>query len=253
MSFTTECPHCDARQSARDSDRGLKIRCRECDERFVARPARRSSDDRDRRGKQSGLPVLLIVLLAVGALVLVGGGVGVVLYLKSGKPADPFGPPGAGGPAASGPPVSTANWVDFADAEARYRVKFPQQPVIEEQFAHRPDGPVKQKHVVCRRPSVSFYAASNPLPPGSDPQQVLAREMDNAWGRTPWNGTVSRRTAVTQQGRPGRELEMSATSDRAYLRMFVANDRFYVLLAWGERLRSDNPEVAAFFQSLAFD
>jgi hypothetical protein len=77
--------------------------------------------------------------------------------------------------------------------------------------------------------------------------------MDNAWGRAPWDGTVSRRTGVTQQGRPGRELELSTTSERGFLRMFVANDRFYVLLAWGERLRPDNPEVAAFFQSLTFD
>jgi len=55
-------------------------------------------------------------------------------------------------------------------------------------------------------------------------------------------------------GKPGRELVLQGISDdRGVLRIFVANDRFYVLLVWGNNVRTNTLEAAAFLQSLAFD
>jgi hypothetical protein len=181
--------------------------------------------------------------------VVIGGGIAGALYFTSAKKGGPAGMADGGGG-----PISTAGWAEYADTDARYRVKFPEKPTVDERTEPTPAGPVKQRMALLIRPKVSFFATSNLLPPGSDPQQVLAREMDNAWGPKPWNGTVDRRTPAEHLGRPGRELTMSSDfGERGFLRMYVANNRLYVLLAWGEGIRADTPEVAAFFQSLTFD
>jgi hypothetical protein len=276
MPFTTICPHCDARLTAPDAVRGKKFTCKKCDERFVARPAVDREDDEDDRPrsrrsgrgrgrddedeprsrggrsgkKKGGAPVLLFVLLGVGALVVIGGGIAAAVYFASPKKGGPTRTADGGG----GGPVSMAGWVEYADPEARFRVKFPERPQVNERTEQTPAGPVNQKMAQLIRLKVSFFVTSNPLRPGSDAQQVLAREMDNAWGPKPWNGLVDRRTPADHQGRPGRELTMTGGfGERGFLRMYVANDRFYVLLAWGEGVQPGNSEVAAFFQSLTFD
>lgn len=47
MSFTTVCPNCDARLTAPDTVRGKKVKCKKCDEPFVARPAAGGGDHED--------------------------------------------------------------------------------------------------------------------------------------------------------------------------------------------------------------
>jgi hypothetical protein len=281
MSFTTICPNCDARLTAPDAVRGKRWKCKKCGDPFTARRAadlddeddapprrsgssRRSRDDDDeprprsrKQGakKPSGSPVLLFVLFGVGALMLIGGGVLAVVYFTSSKKSGPVdqGPGQLPGQGASQKPISIADWVDYHDARDRFRLKLPTQPVIAEYNQHMPDGPIKHSSALCRRESISYFVAVRTLPPNSDPKEILARELDDFPVREPFNGTVESRKEASHQGKPGRELILSAAGDRGIMRLFVANDRLYLVLAWGMSLRSDNLEVAAVFQSLVFE
>jgi hypothetical protein len=119
MSFSTTCPHCDAHQTALDTALGKKVKCKECGDPFVARRLRddkgdapgrkpvRSSRRRDRsaedeRSKRSGPPVVLFVLLGVGALIMVGGGVAAAVYFLGSDKKPAVTTQGAG-PKGSGP------------------------------------------------------------------------------------------------------------------------------------------------------
>lgn len=280
MSFTTICPNCDARLTAPDSVRGKRWKCKKCGDPFTARRAadlddeddvpprrssrpRRSDDDdepRPRSRKQgqkkpSGPPVLLFVLIGVSALILIGGGVAAAIYFSSPKKSAPYDPaqgrlPGQAGNSTQ---ISIADWVEHRDARDRYRVKVPTQPVIAEYNQYTANEPIKHNSVLCWRETISYFVAVRTLPPNADPKEVLARELDDFPQKPPFNGTVESRKEASHLGKPGRELILSAYDDRGVMRLFVANDRLYLMVAWGKGLKSDNLEVAAFFQSLVFE
>lgn len=95
MGLRFRCPSCDTMNRIEEEDRGRKVRCMECDERFrvpAADPDEgdedREEEERPRRRKKkkaagmSGLMIVLIVLGGVGLVVLLAGGVGAVVIYK---------------------------------------------------------------------------------------------------------------------------------------------------------------------------
>jgi hypothetical protein len=57
MAFTTVCPNCHARLTTPDTDRDKKVKCKKCDEPFVARPAAEFDDNEPARANRAIRPL----------------------------------------------------------------------------------------------------------------------------------------------------------------------------------------------------
>lgn len=56
MAISITCPHCEATFKVSDSLRGKKVRCKKCEEAFVARPPRKKDDEDEREHRIQGKP-----------------------------------------------------------------------------------------------------------------------------------------------------------------------------------------------------
>jgi predicted Zn finger-like uncharacterized protein len=290
MPFTTACPNCSARLQVPDNLAGKRVRCKKCSEPFLVkaqaeddedetpapakarprpqdddeRPSKKSrpADDEDeadeeeedrpapkkkKKKKKQGVPPLVIGLV-LGGVILVGGGIGAFFLLKDDKKPDSelAAAKGKGGETESGPP-----WVDYADAEAKFRVKFPAQPQVQNQQV----GPVTFKAAVLQRGPMSFVATSGAIPPGEqgDPEKVLDRAVEQSRGMIPGGGSITDTKPITHQGKPGRELTLSVQGATGVVRIFYANNRLYNLTVIGQNVTPTTPIVRPFFDSLQID
>jgi hypothetical protein len=329
MPFATVCPNCAARLTAPDTVRGKKVKCKKCDEPFVARraadpddddddrpakpaakarprpgrdddeadaparnpaKARRPADDEDderparrrrdqddeedgprpkakkkRKSKQKkGPPVLLFVLLGVGALVLIGGGIGAYFaFIKEEKPADmvangdgPKGPAARGGGtvAAGGP---AAEWVEQHDADGRYRIKFPSAPRTQNVTQQTPAGPVTLKVYLAGGQTEAFVCTHQQLPAdraGVSDDQILDQAIVAA--KVQAQGAIAGPTrSMTYQSLPGREVAMTFPGKKGemIIRVILAGDRVLALSALGDNATPEAPRVKQFFESLKIE
>jgi predicted Zn finger-like uncharacterized protein len=253
-----------ARASRRDDD----------DDADQNRPRRRSRDEDDEddeprpRGKKkgkkkAGSPVLLFVLLGVGALVLIGGGIGVYFaFIKEDKPADqpvakgdaPKGSAGKGG--AAGADAGTAGWVEVHEPEGRYRVKFPVAATAMNQQAKLPEGVVNVKLHLAQVPAnqEAFVSLHEMIPPGAPNEALFAKEIDTVKTQAP-GATVSDLKSITYQGHEGRQflLSMPGKKEAMVVRMIAADNRVIALMAAAPNASADTPRIKAFFESLKIE
>lgn len=365
MPFSITCPSCDSRLTVPDALAGKRVKCKKCDEPFVARrpggddeedeapparskaskpaarprreeddedepprkasrrpaddeddedeaprkkpakAARRPADDEDedederpsrkrdeededdaeeprpkgkkgkkgkgKKGKKkAGSPVLLFVLIGVGALLLLsGGGVGVYYaFFKEDKKGDTpvaKGGPGPGsipapgpGPKAGPPAVDTSAWVEVNEPAGRYRAKFPAAPQAMNQQA----GPVQMKiHMLTVEATKEMFGSLHaPLPDpaqrkGVTDDQLLDQMSEMAKGQAR-GGTVSSTKPITYQGFAGREMVMNAPKGEKGLvvfRLLIAGNRTIMLMAGGETATADSPRIKAFFETLKIE
>jgi predicted Zn finger-like uncharacterized protein len=292
MPFTTACPNCSARLQVPDNLAGKRVRCKKCSEPFLVeapaeddeaetpapakarsrpqdddeRPSKRSrpaddegeadeeEEDRPARKKKKkkkpqGVPPLVIGLV-LGGVILVGGGIGAFFLLKDDKKPDSELAAAKGkGETESGPP-----WFEHVDAEGKYRIKFPSQPQVQTQNVQTPTGNQSIKVAMLPRGPTNFIANASPLPAGAkgDPEQVLDMTVNQVAGQIP-GGTVSNKTSITHQGKPGRELTVTAQGGTGVFRIFYANDRIYTIGVFGQPGTTNQPVVKTFFDSLQFD
>jgi hypothetical protein len=236
------------------------------------RPRRRRRDEDDEprpRGKKgkkkkkaAGPPVLLLVLIGVGALVLIGGGIGVYFaFIKEEKPADNAvakagGPPpvtqlGLGGPGAAGA------WVEQHDADGRYRIKFPSAPRTQNVTQQTPAGPVTLKVYLAGGQTEAFVCTHQQLPAdraGVSDDQILDRAIEGAKLQAQ-GATAGPSHPITYQSQPGREVTMTFPGKKGMMiiRVLLAGDRVIALSALGETATADAPRVKQFFDSLKIE
>jgi hypothetical protein len=315
MPITIICPNCDARLSAPETVLGKKVKCKKCDEPFVAgqaapedavdeRPAKRgkaaarsrANDDEDapprkatkargpvddedqaadeprpkaktkgKKKKKQGSPALLFVLFGVGALVLIGGGLGIYFgFIKEdkltqstagtdgskGPPAPPKGPPGG--------PVAVGAWVEHVDAEGKFRISFPGRPSTQNQTVNA--GGVQQTlRVTQLQAGVEVFVANAvaiPAGENADPERLLDAAEQQA-GAQMQGATVASKQPVTHAGVSGRELVISIQSPAGVLtgvvRLFVTNGRIYTFGVVGPAVQSGSPNVVKYFESLKLE
>ncbi len=290
MPFTTACPNCSARLQVPDTLAGKRVRCKKCSEPFLVegpaeddeaetpapakarsrpreddeRPSKKSrpaadedeadEDEEDRpaprkkknKKKPQGVPPLVIGLV-LGGVILVGGGIAAFFLLKDDKKDDTelAAAKGKGGEGESGPP-----WVDYVDAEAKYRIRYPAQPSIQTQAVMG----VTLKAAVLNRGPTNFVSYSVVVPPAErgDPEQVLDRAVQQAAGMM-GGGSITDKKPITHQGKPGRELKMTIQGMTGVVRIFYVNDRMYNLTVIGQNVTPETPIVKPFFDSLQFD
>jgi hypothetical protein len=309
MPFPTVCPNCDARLTAPDTVLGKKVKCKKCDEPFVAkrasaededeRPAKpaktgsrsrrdddsppsrkaakatRPADDEEdedeprpkakkkgKKKKKQGSPVLLFVLLGIGALVLLGGG-GAGVYFAfihepdkktepSGTAGDvPKGPGGKGGPAI---PMNIT-WIDYTAPNGTFTAKLPQQPIHTSPTVQSPAGPIQAELYQADSPQFVAVVVSADIP-GVQPGQALPQAQVDQALEAACNGMVQRlqgarevsRTTISHQGNPGREVVIAAPDGSGgTARVFIANGRMWNLMFVNKRGKPDQATLSTFF------
>jgi hypothetical protein len=277
MPFTTACPNCSARLQVPDTLAGKRVRCKKCHEPFlveapiededvrVSKKAQRADDrgvagdDEDERParkkkkkkKKEGVPPLVIGLV-VGGVILVGGGLAAFILLKDDKKPDSELAEAKG---KSSGEADGAPWVDYRDAEAKYRVKFPSPPQVQNQTAQTPLGPQVLKVAVLQRGPANFIANSLKLPVENvDPEQYLdgvAAEAGKGIPNATLNGTP---TKISHNGVPGREMLLTVPGGATGVaRIFVSNGRQYSLAVVGLNVTPATPVAKTFFDSLVFE
>ena len=291
MPVSIVCPNCDARLTAPDTVLGKKVKCKKCDEPFLAkrasaddeesprkpakvrRPADEDAGDEDqprpkakkKGAKKKGSPAMLIVLLVVGAVVLIGGGVGVYLgFIKEDKPTEAAsnnnpvkGPPGSNkGP--PGMPGAAGAWFEHVDADGKYRISFPGRPTTQNQTV-MVGGMQHTLKVTQLQAGVEIFVANAVvIPPGQDqdPEVLLNTAEQQAGAQVP-NSTVTSKQPISHAGVNGREIVLAIQSPAGPLtgvvRVFVNNGRIYSLGVVGPTVQASSPNVVKFFESLKFE
>ena len=211
-----------------------------------------------KRKKKKESSASLYVLLAIGAVVLIGGGIGIYFgFVKEDKPTESTA--GGGGPKGSpGGPGAAGEWVEHVDAEGKYRIKFPDKPTTENETMNV--GGVQQTWKLNQAVAgtAAFFVGAVPIPPDQDqdPERLLDMAQQEIHTQIP-NATVTSKQAVTPAGVAGREVVLFAqTPDGAVtgvVRLFVSNARLYMIGVFGLAVQASSPEVVKFFESLKFD
>jgi len=259
---TEEAAPVRAKKSARDEDTAVMEK---------ARPSRDDDEDEDEvpkpKGKKKGKkgkkkaassPVMMYVLIGIGALVLIGGGIGayVLFFRDDSKPTTNSSGAGTapGGP--SGQASATAGWVEINEAEGKYKLKFPTQPVSENVKQDSPAGEVALKVYRLGGKSELFFSTHESIPDrgGLTDEQLLAQAVQAIQSQIK-GATVSIMKPLSYQTFTGREFEMNmpGKSGSMIVRTILAPNRVIILLAAGESVTAGSPRVKAFFESLKIE
>ncbi|HKB05894.1 MAG TPA: hypothetical protein VKD90_27105 [Gemmataceae bacterium] len=237
-------------------------------------PRRRSRDEDDqeeearprkkkgKKKKKAGRPVVLFLSIGVGVLFLIAV---IGAYFSSGEKSDPSAPTGgpvtergggagAGGESAGHPDLP--GWVEFADPNGQFKMWFPRKPA----------GPTKQPWPLASgdQAEVTIYtieiggglwAVAHLIVPGREPGAPADPVLDEAiGGGMPWikGAVIKSRTNITHQGFPGRQavLEYPGVKGSTILRVILAGNRMFWVVARGENFAADTPKVRGFFDSL---
>ena len=212
-----------------------------------------------KKAKKTGPPVVLLISIGVGVLVLVLVLVGILS--SGGEPdgsAAPSGPvsgPGGDGGAAGGD-TNLPGWLEFEDPRGQFKVRVPRMPAA----------PTKQQWPLANGDQVettvytveiggALYAVAHLVVTGreagtpADP--VLDDTMSEGIG---WfkGAVIKSQTKITHQKFPGRQavLEYPGVKGSTILRVILAGNRMFWVLAKGDGLKADTPKVQGFLDSL---
>jgi hypothetical protein len=245
-------------EADRDEDADRPRRSRdEGDEEAEPRPRKKKGKKR----KKAGPPVVLLLSIGIGVCVLIAV-IGTYFHLSGDKsdPSAPTGGPvsekgaGAGGEPAGNPDLP--GWPEFADPNGQFKVRLPRKPdaPTKQQWA-LPNGEQAEPTIYTMEIGGGMYAVAHLIVPGREPGAPADPVLDEAiGGGIPWTkgAAIKSRTNVTHQGFPGRQavLEYPGVKGSTILRVILAGNRMFLVLARGENFAADNPKVRGFLESL---
>jgi DNA-directed RNA polymerase subunit M/transcription elongation factor TFIIS len=233
------------------------------------RPRRHSRDDADEEGepqaqkkkgkktKKAGRPVVLLISIGVGVLLLIAG-IGAYFSFFGDQQSDGAadgGPVSSGSGGAAGDP-NLPGWVEFADPNGQFKVRMPRNPAAptKQQWAV-PNGDGVEATIYTVEIGGGQYAVAQLTMPGlaaaasADP--VLDESIDGGVG---WfkGAVIKSRTKITHQGFPGRQavLEYPEVKGSTVLRVILAGNRMFWVVAKGDNFAADTPKVRGFLDSL---
>jgi DNA-directed RNA polymerase subunit RPC12/RpoP len=216
--------------------------------------------------KQAGTPVLLYVLIGVGALLVLGGGSVGAYYAFIKDDAKPG--PSAKGEATSLPTTggaaeggATTGWLDVQEPVGKYRIKFPTKPHSETHTEQGPTGPIEIKAYAVEGGIGGqwelFSSLHIPIGNGrfgATDEQILDAFV-RLFGERFKEATVTGTKNIIHQTFQGRELTVKHTDKEGTTiqRFIVAGERIIVLVAGAKTVSADAPRVKTFFDSLKIE
>jgi len=238
------------------------------------RPRRRSRDEDDKedeprarkkkgkkKRKKAMSPMVLLILIGVGLLILVAG-IGAYISYSGDKPdvSAPTGGPvtdaaaGAGGAAAGDPALP--GWLEFADPNGQFKVRMPRMPAAPtEQVWPLPNGDQAEPTTYTVELGGTLFAVAHLIVPGREPGAPADPVLDEVLGGgVGWfkGAVVKGRANITHQKFPGRQavLEYPGVKGSHVVRVILAGNRMFWLMAKGDNFAADTPKVRGFFESL---
>jgi len=204
--------------------------------------------------KRSPLPLILI-----GALVLIGAVVGIILATRGGSGTTTGSDPGLTPTASPGKTTSTAQGQTYNDPNGRFSVTLPSDyPAFKSQKQTQPTlaGPVELNMLLSEKPNGAFIVGYSDFPEaafeGRTPKKMLEDGRDGSLKNI--NATLEKQEDLTVQGRTGLAVYGSASSGGRpyYVRFNFILDKpraYQVGYLTYTRADLDKPEVQAFFDS----
>jgi hypothetical protein len=151
-----------------------------------------------------------------------------------------------------GSTIADSAWQEFAPAGGRFRVEMPGTPVARNQGG--PGGVQLSMWIVERkRPHSEFIVGYGDIPPQElnliPAAQLFEGARQGMLASTPNSQVVSEK-ALTLNGAPGREFVVGVKGHgQRVVHGYLVGSRFFMLLAGGDRLGPDSPEVQRFLKS----
>lgn len=211
--------------------------------------------------KQAGSPVLLYVLIGVGALLVLGGGsVGAYYgFIKEDSKADSKGG-GTNGPTGAGkdPPRMGGFAEEMTSPDGTFSARFASAPKQETKNVQTPQGPISAQVLTSEAADGTYIIVSTNLPAGEklDPMATdAALEMAaNAMlGQVP-GGKIESNTKITHKNEhPAREVVISKPDgSRAIARVIVSPGKVFNLIVIPKPgLKLDEARARQFFDLLS--
>ena len=222
-----------------------------------------------KKKKQAGSPVMLYVLVGIGAFLLLGGG-GIGIYYgfiheSESKPTTPSakgGTTGSSGPAPrAGNPV-TSGWIVVDERDGGFHLSFPKEPKKEIKSEDSPPfGQLETTTYLHAGDGELFLSQYVKLPTdrkGLTDEQILVAIFQDAQKKgLEQNAEMKDFRKTVYQSFPACEFSFTAMTEKGSLKFFarfvLAKDRVISLLSAGAVPSSHAPRSKAFFDSLKID
>jgi hypothetical protein len=148
-------------------------------------------------------------------------------------------------------PATPKGWEEFTSKEGRFSVWLPGSPKRAEQPTQG-GGKMTLFMAPLAAKKMAFFVQFSDLPPADlkkDHDQLIS-EMQRELAANLKGATITKETAITLGKHPGREYEVALTDKGASIfRIYVVEDRVYMLIVAGADLTAAAPDVQTFFES----
>jgi DNA-directed RNA polymerase subunit M/transcription elongation factor TFIIS len=217
----------------------------------------RARKKKGKKKKKSLSPVVKLIVGGVALLLLIAGIGAWISRDKSDDSVSAGGPvsgPSAGDGSAGDPAVP--GWLEFADPNGQFKVRLPRTPAAPlKQLWPLPNGEQADATIYTVEIGGGLYSVAYLVVPGRDAGAPADPVLDDVFSRgTGWikGSVIKSKTNVTHQGFPAREavLEYPGVKGSTILRVTMAGNRMFWMLAKGENFAADTPKVKGFLDSL---
>ena len=205
--------------------------------------------------------MVLLILIGVGVLILIAG---IGAYLSfSGDKSDgsaatggPVSDLGAGAVDGSAGDAAVPGWLEFADPNGQFKVRMPRMPAAAtKQQWPLPNGDQAEATIYTVEIGGGLWVVAHLIVPGREAGAPADPVLDDAIGKgMAWfkGAVIKSRTNITHQGFPGRQavLEYPGVKGSTVLRVILAGNRMFWVLAKGDNFAADTPKVRGFLDSL---
>jgi hypothetical protein len=153
---------------------------------------------------------------------------------------------------AGGPHIDAGAWKEFSPPGGRFRIEMPGKP----EFKNLPavaGVPLRMWMVELKSPNSAFAVEYGDIPPGQlnliPVEQRFMGARQGMLANTPNSEVVSEK-ALTLKGHPGREFVLRIRGHgQMIVHTYLVGNRFFVLLAGGDRFGPNSPDVQKFLNS----
>ena len=157
------------------------------------------------------------------------------------------------GLAALGPRINAAAWKEFTPLDEGFSVEMPGNPILKQEMIPEVNLLMSIYTVELTHIDVAFLAGVVQFPEPAEgqvaPDKVFDASCREFLKALPSARKISQES-MTYQNHPGREivLDMSGQGVIVY-RMYLVDDRFFILGAGGSRMKRTSPDIQRYFDS----
>ena len=220
---------------------------------------RRSRDDVRRRPKQSSGAMVWIIVAASVLVAVLGGGLTWLLIRNASRDADAMVQKKAGFQPAPAPvnvpagpgKLNAALWQEFSSPPGRFKITFPGQPKYSTQREPVKNQIFHQFEVLQIPFDLGFFVHYVDLPPAPNPPppDLFFESLRGGVLSDFPGGRLTREERVQVNGHLGREYSIAMPIAQVIRRVYLVNNRMYMVTVSGSRLEQHRGDSDRYFNS----